>query len=280
MFDLEAAVSAWRREFQAAAPEALAELDELEDHLREDFAALVSGGHVEADAWRLAQSRLGHPREIAPEFSRSARLSTLDRGVFALILAAVATTIVGLVALVCLRTPEAVAGRILTAHIVTVTLGYVCGLAAAALAGYVAMKGLIAGPPTTRLSTLAMRGLRLASLAAAVFTVLGFGLGALWLNAVHGRPFDGDPRELGAIAAAVCFFATLTASMARSPAMSGPLALAIAGGGVVFAAWFAARPQGAGGHPLFQALGFGGLAASLVLAAFVLKGRGQTQAPR
>jgi hypothetical protein len=273
MFDLEAAVSAWRREFQGAAAATLADLDELEDHLREDFAALVSAGHAEPDAWRRAQSRLGAPREIAREFARSVHLSTLDRSVFALVFAVVALTIVGLVALVCLRTPEHVAPRLLTAHVVTVTFGYVCGLAAAALATYVAIKGLIAGPPAPRLSDVALKSVRVASLAAALFTVIGFVLGAAWLNAADGRPFDGDPRELGAIAVVVCFLATLAISCRRAASPAVILALAIAGGGIVLASWFAARPEDAGGRPLFRAVGFGGLAACLVLAALALKSR-------
>jgi hypothetical protein len=278
MFDLEAAVSKWRREFQAAGPAAPVELAELEDHLREDFAAQIRAGHVEADAWRLAQSRLGAPREIAREFARSGRLSTLDRSVFALVFAGVALTLVAMVALAWLRTPERVAGRLLTAHVVTITVGYVCGLAAAALGVYVAVKGLVAGPPTSRLSTVAVKSVRVASLAAAALTVVGFGLGALWLNAVQGRPFDGDPRELGAIAVAACCLATLALSSRRAASPAVTLALAVAGGGIVLAAWFAARPEHAGGRPLFQAVGFGGLAISLVVAAVALRSCRQTPA--
>ena len=274
MFDLEAAVSVWRREFQAAspsAPRAPAELDELEDHLREDFAALVAAGRTPEDAWRFAQSRLGAPSLIAREFARCARLSTLDRGVFVLVLGAAALALVGVMALVSIRAPHAVAGRVLAGHIVTITTGYVAGLAAAALAAYVALKGLVAGQSTPRLSTVAIRSVKFASLAAAVFTIVGFCLGAAWLNAAQGRPFDGDPRELGAVAVAVCFLVTLAASCRRGVSPAVILALSIAGGGIVLAAWFGARPEQAGGRPLLQAIGFGGLAASLVVAALALK---------
>ena len=271
MFDLEAAVSAWRREFEAACPPRPTEVAELEDHLREDFAALVRAGRTPEDAWSLAQSRLGAPNLIAREFARSARLSTVDRGVFVLILGAPALALLVVALVVSSRAPQAVAGRVLAWHIVTITTGYVTGLAAAALAAYVALKSFCAGGSTPRLSEVALRVVRIASLTAAAFTIVGFGLGAAWLNAAEGRPFDGDPRELGAIAVAVCFLATLALSCRRAASPAVILALAIAGGGIVLAAWFAALPHDAGGGPLFQAIGFGGLAASLVLAAIALK---------
>jgi hypothetical protein len=271
MFDLEAAVNAWRREFKNACPQAAAEIDELEDHLREDYAALVRAGRAPADAWALAQSRLGAPSLLASEFARSARLSALDRGVFTLVPTLCAVALIAVTAVVCTRAPQAVAGRVLAGHILTITFGYVAGLAAAILAAYVALKAIVARQPLPRLTAVGLRSVRIASLVAAVFTIVGFALGAAWLNAAQGRPFDGDPRELGAVAVAVCFLAALAAASRRATSSSLILALAIAGGGVVLAAWFAARPEQAGGRPLFQAIGLGGLAASLVLAAVALK---------
>jgi hypothetical protein len=271
MFDLEAAVNAWRREFKANDSPSSAQLDELEDHLREDFAALLRAGSAPPDAWAVATSRLGAPQLIAREFARSAQLSVFDRSVFTLVPTLAALALIAVIAMVCMRAPQAVAGRVLAGHIIAITLGYVAGLAAAALAAYVGLKRVLAGQPMPRLSAVGLKSVRIASLAAAAFTIVGFALGAVWLNAAQGRPFDGDPRELGAIAVAICFLANLATSFRRTASPSVVLALAIAGGGIVLAAWFAARPEQAGGRPLFQAVGLGGLAASLVIAAIALK---------
>ena len=66
-FDLNAAVAARRAELAQAGLGA-GELDELEDHLRAQFAELLALGLNGDEAWLVAERRLGPPREIGREF--------------------------------------------------------------------------------------------------------------------------------------------------------------------------------------------------------------------
>ena len=144
MFDLEAAVGAWRTE--AAYQVMMASvLDELEDHLREEFAVRVADGQPALEAWRLALAKLGKPATLGREFAKLQPLSTRDRvtlGVF-----------VGTASLVGLATPVFIALRartfvdqpVVTAlHVTTITLGYMAGLLAAAVAAYATVRGAMA----------------------------------------------------------------------------------------------------------------------------------------
>jgi hypothetical protein len=69
MFNLEAAISDWRRQMHTARiPRGT--VDELESHLREQIAALVAAGKSEADAFAAATLRLGSPALLKTEFRK------------------------------------------------------------------------------------------------------------------------------------------------------------------------------------------------------------------
>jgi hypothetical protein len=70
MFDLERAISEWRRQMLAAGIKKPMTLDELESHLREDIHAFVSAGKSADEAFRLAVSRLGGPGPLLTEFNK------------------------------------------------------------------------------------------------------------------------------------------------------------------------------------------------------------------
>ena len=267
MFDLEAAVSQWRRQVESKWTGDQSALAELEDHLREEIAALAQSGHADEEAWREATSRLGDPVAIGHEFSKIDRLPGLDRIAFVLILGA------GVLALACAammlvkRGPKLVADPMLAIHVVTITLGYTAGLLAATIAGYGAIRGFLAGAPVPVLKSVTLPIVRIASLITSIFTVLGFTLGAVWANREWGRPFSADPREIGAILIAISF-AAATVTVWRSAMFARvSLAIAISGGGIILAAWFGVMAQ-ASGHPaLLTTIGFGGLIGSIALAA-------------
>lgn len=238
MFDLEAAISRWRRQVESKWIGDQSALAELEDHLREEIAALAQSGHADEDAWREATSKLGDPVAIGHEFSKIDRLPGLDRFAFVLILGA------GVLALACSammllkRGPRLVADPVLTIHVVTITLGYTLGLLAATIAGYGAIMGFLAGAPVPVLKSVTLPIVRIASLITSIFTVLGFALGAVWANREWGRPYTADPREIGAILIAISF-AAATVTVWRSAMFARvSLAIAISGGGIILAAWF------------------------------------------
>ena len=54
MFDLEAAISQWRRQVESKWIGDQSALAELEDHLREEIAALAQSGHADEEAWKEA----------------------------------------------------------------------------------------------------------------------------------------------------------------------------------------------------------------------------------
>ena len=270
MFDLEAAISQWRRQVESKWIGDQSALAELEDHLREEIAALAQSGHADEEAWKEATSKLGDPVAIGHEFSKIDRLPGLDRFAFVLILGA------GVLALACSammllkRGPRLVADPVLTIHVVTITLGYTVGLLAATIAGYGAIRGFLAGAPVPVLKSVTLRIVRIASLITSIFTVLGFTLGAVWANREWGRPFSADPREIGGMLVAISF-AAATVTVWRSAMFARvSLAIAISGGGIILAAWFGVMAQASGYPALLTTIGFGGLIGSIALAAISL----------
>ena len=270
MFDLEAAIRQWRRRVKSKWTGDQSALAELEDHLREEIAALAQSGHTVEEAWREANSKLGDPVAIGREFSKIDRLPGLDRVAFVLILGA------GVLALACSammwlkRGPRLVADPVLTIHVVTITLGYTVGLLAATVAGYGAIRGLVAGAPVPVLGSITLPIVRIASLITSIFTVLGFTLGAVWANREWGRPFSADPREIGGILVAISF-AAATVTVWRSARFARvSLAIAISGGGIILAASFGVMAQVSGYPALLATIGFGGLIGSIALAAISL----------
>lgn len=73
MYDLEAEISRWRREMDAAGLQAPAILDELEAHLREDIQRQVTLGLSEQKAFAGALPRIGQAGELKNEFDKIER---------------------------------------------------------------------------------------------------------------------------------------------------------------------------------------------------------------
>jgi hypothetical protein len=275
LFDLEAAVVAWRTEAAYQVMMASA-LDELEDHLREEFAARVADGQPAHEAWRLALAKLGKPATLGREFAKLQPLSTRDRvtlGVF-----------VGIASLVGLATPVVVALRarsfvdqpVVTAlHVSTITLGYMAGLLAAAVAAYATVRGAMARTGAPALHGAAVRIVRAASTAAVGLVIVGFGLGSAWSYHAWGRVFTATAQEFGAILVVLCSMAAAAGAWYATSRIAMPAALI--GGGAILAAWFGFAGR-LNGSPMLATLGFGGLAVSLALAVLSLKSHRQPAA--
>jgi hypothetical protein len=267
-FDLESAVRAWRRQaLSVGAPPTV--VDELEDHLREEFAACVRDGAAHETAWHGALAKLGDPVVLEREFAKVDRLGGADRLALTAILGVAILSGLVFVGVFAARPPRAVERPVLTLHTVAVTLGYLAGLLAAAAAAYATLRRWLARVPLPALEGSVLRVTRAASLAAASLVAGGFVLGAVWAREALGRAFTGDPREIGAIAVVVCCIAAAAAS--RRGGAPVALAIAIASGGFVTAAWFGANAY-LNSFPLWPTvIGFGGLGACLALAAAALK---------
>lgn len=82
MLNLDQAIAEWRRKLTAAGIESTAVLDELENHLRDDFEAQVRSGTDEERAFELAVRRLGQPEALKCEFVKSTHFGPPPRRVF------------------------------------------------------------------------------------------------------------------------------------------------------------------------------------------------------
>ena len=71
MFDLERAVTNWRKQMLAAGTMGPSTLNELESHLREEIDELVKSGVDGARAFDRAVANIGEARPIAAEFTKA-----------------------------------------------------------------------------------------------------------------------------------------------------------------------------------------------------------------
>ncbi len=79
MFNLEKALSTWRHQYKYSRAFKGRDLDELEQHLRDQVAFLVEAGHSEEEAFREATAELGTFHETESEFRSVAWMKTRDR---------------------------------------------------------------------------------------------------------------------------------------------------------------------------------------------------------
>jgi ABC-type antimicrobial peptide transport system permease subunit len=79
MFNLEKALSTWRHQYKYSRAFKGRDLDELEQHLRDQVVFLVDAGRSEEDAFREAIAELGTFHETESEFRSVAWMKTRDR---------------------------------------------------------------------------------------------------------------------------------------------------------------------------------------------------------
>lgn len=70
MFDLEKAISGWRRQMQAAGIQTPVPLEELENHLREDIEQQAKSGLSEQEAFEMAVGKIGQANPLKEEFQK------------------------------------------------------------------------------------------------------------------------------------------------------------------------------------------------------------------
>jgi len=79
MFNLETALSTWRHQYKYSRSFKGRDLDELEQHLRDQVSFLVSGGAEEEEAFRTAVEELGAYHETETDYRSVAWMKTRDR---------------------------------------------------------------------------------------------------------------------------------------------------------------------------------------------------------
>ena len=276
MFDLEAAISAWKREAMKCAGVDAGLLLELEDHLREETAALVAAGRSEEVAWGEATARLGSAEQIAREWAKAVKLGPWDRAAFAAMGGIATLVIVGAVGAIAYEAREPLQRQpLLAAHVLTLTSGYGLGLLAAA-GGYAALRRAAAGRSARVVTATAQQWVRWIGAAATALTAIGIALGSVWAKSAWGDAFGTDPRELGGLAALATLAGATWAAWRRTPrAMTAAGAIAVVGGGVILMAWFGGVYLAQPAPWWFAAVGIGGMLGSLTLAGVALRGDGR-----
>jgi hypothetical protein len=72
MFDVERAITEWRRQMLAAGVKTPAPLEELENHLREEIELQIKTSLDDQEAFNLAVRKIGHGRALKLEFRKIA----------------------------------------------------------------------------------------------------------------------------------------------------------------------------------------------------------------
>ena len=259
MFDLEAHVSAWRELFKRSLGDRPDALDELESHLRDDFAAHVAGGLPAERAWSDAVARLGKEGPIAAEFRKGLRASRLPAQIAAFAVAFISVCVAGVLTF---RTRPGKFDALLTTHVFFIAVGYVVAFAVGATcAASLLFRSVVRGKVEGEGGGARRRGALVLAAAAFVFTAVGVMLGAFWAKGHLGRGWGWDPREVGGL----CVLATnalLLWSLVHGGTWPIPLFIGVTGNIVVSLAWF--------GPPLLQGARHAVPPFGVYLLAFVL----------
>jgi hypothetical protein len=237
MFDLEKQIAAWRQEMFRAGVPRRAVLDELESHLRNDIANLVSSGKSEPAAFKLAVSQLGAADPLSAEFmkkdlARKPIKFVVRLGILIFLVNTWFTTWLG--------KSDGSFDWLWFAHVLTFTAGYFAAL----LGGFLAMAAVAyrrLGRFSLEREALLIRAVKRSGLIAAVLVAVGFSLGLHWAMQHRGpRAFDSrSPRFIGAQCATIWIIGLAIWQFLNAPSQRSTICSAIFGNMVVALAWWA-----------------------------------------
>lgn len=233
MSDLDQRIASWRRELTSKFSDQPDVLDELEDHLRNEFEQLVLAGKSTDDAWRDAVSQLGEPSRLAEEFRKSAHAGWLPARIafFAL-----CTLGVVLGAALWSRAASAGMGWLLATHVFAITIGYAASLTFGGIAAGMVVAHARGTFAARQQAAFRRSGIALLSVGI-VLTFIGIVLGAIWWHQRHGQFWTWTAPEVLALcilgwncAVLVC----LTRSITTAAMVGG-----VIGNAVVILGWAA-----------------------------------------
>ncbi len=259
MFDLERAVTEWRRQMLAAGIKTPAPLDELESHLREDIRALLSAGTPEEEAFQMAVSRLGSGGPLRTEFNKLKRPPgwpvTVGLWLYA----------VGMILTAVVLSRRVIGGSwnlLLYAHVVTFTSGY-CAAFFAGGCGicYVCFRHFRAS--WLERQRWLGRATFLFSHLAAGLTIGGMVLGMIWRAQHPERQYDGYTREMAALGMCIWLVALCLTQRIDRVTERATMLMCIGGNIVLGLAWF-------GPFVLYGKIGYWPLAAFIAVSLLFL----------
>jgi hypothetical protein len=274
MFDLEARIRQWRAALSDALGERGDVLDELESHLREEFARLTLAGKPGEEAWSAALAKLGTPEQLATEFGKLP-VRPLRWAPGLVILALYGFIAMGFIMPLMALAREGRMSDLVVVHVSTVVAGYLATFAFGALAIWATLQRRWGRWTPRRAECLRWWGWRF-SLVALIFCIVGVALGAVWARENLGAYWTNDPRELGGVALIVWNAAALVILGQRTKPIWADLVLGLGGNVAVAFGWFFAAAlaqrhevHGYGPAPV-KAFLVGFLFAHLVLFGLVL----------
>jgi hypothetical protein len=234
MLNLEQSIAEWRRQMLTAGIKTPVPLDELENHLREEFRALISTGMSENSAIQIAISRVGAPECVATEFRkiRGGMNPTEMAGWFGLMVVTLPTAIFSIT--------NWFSGRfsfLLSAHIFCLTVGYTAVLLAGGLGISLICRRFFQAQSSASEGSLNRTALRLNSLSAGL-VFAGFVLGVIWSKQNRGGYLVDDPRAIGTFYVLMWLFASNLAQRYGRLSNRITATLCIVGNLIVCLAWF------------------------------------------
>jgi len=236
MFNLEQSIVEWRKQMLAAGVNSPVPLEELEMHLREDICNLVASGQTEAAAFQIAVARVGNPGTMGSEFKKTGPRWSTPFVIGSLVWAALAA---GCMAAIAGRWAEGKINFLLTAHIFSLTMGYVTAFLAGGFGIYGVCRQWLRAVSTSDQQML--NGvIRLFTQMSAALVVAGFVLGMLWSSQNHRTIWTNEPREISALCAVVWLVAVTSAQCYGQLNYRKVVRSSIAGNLVVALAWFEA----------------------------------------
>jgi hypothetical protein len=234
MFDLDQAMSDWRRRMAASGIKSSKVLDELEGHLREDIRALASDGTPEVQAFRLAVSRLGCTDSLSIEFKKLSDTSSIAVKIGALLWTGLST------ALAARLLMGVIAGNLsvlLSVHVFSLTAGYAAAFLNGGFGIYCVSYQWFRAWSSTRQQSLS-RAVLLFSRLSVGLVLAGLLLGMCWSGQNRGGYFAGGPREVGTLGASVWLFAFWLIQESGQVSHRVTMLLCIVGNVIVSLAWF------------------------------------------
>lgn len=234
MQQLDEKILEWRRQMLAGGINDKNILDELEGHLWDEVAGLVTSGKTEVEAFELAVSRMGNPGPLRKEFKLA------GRDVFWPVAVGSWLWIAAMLAAAGCLLPTAFNGRrglLLVAHILSVLAGYSAAFVAGSLAiCHICCRTFRQLTPERRQS-LAQAAYLFTRLAAG-FVVLAVVLSMFWTREHFGKILDGNPQETLGLCATAWLIAVLAFQRFGRPREHASMLLFSAGNIVVGLAWF------------------------------------------
>lgn len=250
MTELETKIAAWGSSMRAALPAET--VQELEEHLREQIAALRAGGLAPGVAFDRAVERLGDSRQLTREFERTGGgWLPASRPVLVILVLTAAMILTASVSIGYVYAQ----GRItllLLGHVLLVTTGYLA-MIGTALVGLCALVTSRWRKLSAREHSEVRRVLLLLTALGCAVVPPGIVLGAIWAEENLGAAWSWAPVEIGALTIAFAAFFQLAAFWRGLGNESTRYGLAVLGGGAVAMGWGMAKAPMGGPGPLVWA---------------------------